>query len=113
MACRTGRRYCRRSPWGDCEEREASIASLSSNVGWSSVKWRSILSGYRLGRLRHHGGASHRLDPDRGGLELRRAGLRILGVDGQLVGGHLIGEVEGHECEAGPQALVEADRREH
>ena len=44
----------------------------------------------------------HLLDPDRGGLELGRAGRRVRDVDRQLVHVHLVGEVEGHEAQARP-----------
>ncbi len=43
------------------------------------------------------------LDPDRGRLELGRAGLRVGRVDRQQVDRDVVLEVEGHEREAGPE----------
>ena len=51
------------------------------------------------------------VDADRGRLELRGAGLRVGGVDRQLVHVHLVGEVERHEREPRPQRVVDPHRR--
>ena len=51
------------------------------------------------------------LDADRRRLELGRAGLRIGRVDRQEVGRDVVLEVERHERQARPQALVDPDRR--
>ncbi len=40
-------------------------------------------------------------DPDRGGFELRRAGLWIYGIDGQLIRRNLIGKMNRHESQTG------------
>ena len=52
----------------------------------------------------------HLVDANRGGLELGRAGLRIGGVDGQEVRGHVVREVQGHEGQTWAQAGVVAHR---
>ena len=53
-----------------------------------------------------------RLDSDRGRLELRRAHAGIGGVDRQHVGRHVVGEMERHEGQPGPQRLVDVHRRD-
>ena len=72
-------------------------------VASASGRTRSTaaLRPHRLGDL---------LDPDRARLELGRPGLRIGGVDRQHVGVDLVGEVQRHEREPGPQAAVDAHR---
>ena len=81
---------------------------------------KSVDSGDLLGCRRPPGGPDVQLvgrdrdqlvDPDRARLELGGAGLGIGGVDGEDVGGDLVGKVEGHEGEARPQRRIKADGR--
>src|SRR6516165_7929382 len=53
------------------------------------------------------------LDPDGGGLEFRRARLRIDRFNGQIVGSHLVVKVGAQERQPRPEPAVKANRRDH
>ena len=82
---------------------------------WSTCH-RSPMKDRRRSRYRQvtHGSGGRYgfelLDPDGGGLELGRAGLRVRGIDGQQVDRHVVLEMHGHEGQAGPQGLIDPDR---
>ena len=63
---------------------------------------RSIDPGFQIHLVtRHERTVGHLVDANRAGLELGRARLRIVGLDGEHVHVDLLGEVKGHEHQTG------------
>ena len=89
------------------------IAGSQARWDWSRVTWKAdavVAIVVLLGGRGHRVQAAELLDPDGGGLELGRAGLRVRGVDRQQVRRDVVLEVQGHERQPGPQRLVDPDR---
>src|SRR4029450_6166454 len=91
--------------------RTSSTAARSSPEATASIRRRSIrppsLSAPAPGSLRR---LLDPVDPDRTGLELRRARLRVPGIDRQGVRVHVVGEVQGHEGQAGAKRAINVYR---
>jgi hypothetical protein len=94
-------RAARRGRAGSAARAAASIAARSSSVGGRREGCRSTARySIRAGDRSRIAAALNSAVPE----------LGIGGVDGQRVGVDLVGEVEGHEHQAGPQAAVDPDR---
>src|SRR5690606_11517648 len=85
------------------------IAAFSASVASAPMSFRSICV-LHYGRDPPASASSQLLDPDRRGLELRRAGFGVPGLDRQLVDVHLLRIVDGHERQAGTHLGVDAHR---
>src|SRR6266511_2739204 len=90
--------------------RTSSTAARSSPVAIACIRWRSIrppsLSAPASGRRSR---LLDPVDPDRTGLELGRARLRVPGVDRQGIRIYVVGEVQRHEGQAGPERAINVD----
>src|SRR3954471_17581150 len=69
------------------------------------------LTGSLSDRGRRRDGRFELLDPDRGRLELGRAGLGIGRIDRQEIRGDIVLEMEGHERQPWAEALLDPNRR--
>lgn len=94
-------------PQGQPRGGAASVARIPRRAKTHGCAAACLMATTCAGSLRR----GEALDAHGGCLELGGAGLRIGGVDSELVGLHFVGEVEGHEHQPRPQRGINVDGR--